>query len=127
RGGEVGVRKAPEFLNLGEERVARGQNGRARDILAVLVAAALPRPREPAVAREIDEARLPAVEVTASERLFQPDLTTEPPDGVRIDVQIIALGCARGGQIGELMKVRDETIYLRWSIERGPVPRMWKI
>ena len=69
--GEIGVGVLPELLQLVEQRVARGEHLGARRVLAELVAAALPRAREAAVARQIDEPRLPAVEIALAERLLE--------------------------------------------------------
>ena len=43
-GGEVGVGVAFELLEIGEQRVARGEDLRSRDVGTELVAAPLPRP-----------------------------------------------------------------------------------
>ena len=61
-GGEIGVGVLLELLQVGEQRVARGQHFAAQRGLAELVAAALARPREAAVADEIDQPRFPAVD-----------------------------------------------------------------
>jgi len=55
------------LLEVAQQRVARSQHVRARGVLAELVADSLPRAREAAIARQIDEARLPAVEINLSE------------------------------------------------------------
>ena len=54
-GREVRVGVTPELLEIGTERVPRGQDVGPRDVLPEHVAAALSRPRKAAVADEIDE------------------------------------------------------------------------
>ena len=80
---QIGVGLPTELLEVGEQRVARREHVGARHVLAELVAAALARAREAAVAREIDEPRLPAVEIALAERLLEPDLPAQPPHAVR--------------------------------------------
>ena len=70
-GGEIGVGVLAELLQIVEQRVARGEDLGAGDVAAELVAAALARPREAAIARQIDEPRLPAVEVDLTERFLE--------------------------------------------------------
>ena len=60
---EIGVCVPLELLEVGEQRVARRQDVRARDVLAELVAAALSRSRQAAIAHEIHQARFPPVEI----------------------------------------------------------------
>src|SRR5262249_35584864 len=61
--GEIGVRLASELQEIRIQGVAGGDDRRARDVLAELVAAALARARESPVAREIHQTRLPAVQI----------------------------------------------------------------
>src|SRR5207247_3187593 len=74
---EVRVGVVLELLQADKKGVARRKHLGSGCILAELVAAALPRSRESAVARQIDQTRLPAVEVAMTERLLQPNLATE--------------------------------------------------
>src|SRR3954463_3044784 len=72
---QIGIRVTLELLEIGEEAIARGEHFCTRHLarrlhavfgsagLAELVAAALARPGDPAVAYEIDEAGLPPIEV----------------------------------------------------------------
>ena len=64
---KIGIRVLSELLEVAQQRVVRSQHVRARGVLAELVADSLPRAREAAIARQIDEARLPAVEINLSE------------------------------------------------------------
>src|SRR5438034_9658283 len=98
---KIGIRVLSELLEVAQQRVARSQHVRARGVLAELVADSLPRAREAAIARQIDEARLPAVEINLSERLLQLDLTAGPTDGVRVDEQVVARRRSGRGQFGE--------------------------
>ena len=120
--GEIGVGVLPELLEIVEQRVARGQHVGAGRVLAELVAAALPRAREAAVARQIDEPRFPAVEIALAERLLELNLPAEAAHRVGVDVQVVARRQGRRGEGGELMQRRDEPIDLRAAVERRPIP-----
>ena len=88
--GQVGVGVLAELLEIVEEGVARGEHVRSTDVLAELVAAALAGSRKSPIAREVDEPRLPAVEIAAAERLFKLDLAAEPTPCVGVDMQVVA-------------------------------------
>ena len=65
--GKVGIRPLPKLVKMSEQRVAGRQHGRAEHVLAELVAAALSGVREAPIAHEIDEPRLPAIQVALAE------------------------------------------------------------
>src|SRR5262249_59921946 len=84
--------------------------------------AAFARPREPAIAREVDEPRLPRVEFALPERRLEANLAAQPPDRVGVDVERVALGRRRRGEIAELVKPRDQPLDLTRAVERRPMP-----
>src|SRR5262249_19899601 len=125
--GQVGVRIFPELLKRREQRVARRQHVGSIDALAVLVAAALSRAREAAVACEIDEPRFPAVQIELAERLLELNLADRATHGFGVDVQVVARRRGGRGQRREVMERRDATADLALAIERRAPPRVRKI
>ena len=120
---QVGVGVPAKLLKIRKQLVPRREHLGARDVRAVLVAAALSRAREAAIAREIDEPRLPAVEIALAERLLEPNLPAQAAHAVGVDVQVVARKDGAGGEIGEAMERVHEAIDFRRAIERRPPPR----
>ena len=122
-GGKIGIRILLELLQVVEERVPGAEHLGAGDAGTVLVAGALPRPRQAAVAHEIDQTRFPAVQIVVAEALLQPDLLAQTPDRIEVVVEVVALVRASGGDLRELMQRRDQPFDLVRPIERSPLPR----
>ena len=127
RRGQVAIGVPPKLLQIGIQQIARTEHHRAGEVLAVLGAEALARPRQAAIAHEIDQARFPSIEIHLPERLFEANLLTEAADGGRIDVQIVALGRGTSREVGKLVKRRDQSGDLARTIERRSPPRTGKI
>ena len=125
--GKVGVGVLSESLQLGEQRVAGGEHVRSRDALSELVAAALACPQEAAITREIDQARLPAIDIALTERFLQLDLPAQSADAGGVDEQAVALGEGRVRHIGQMVERGDEPTDLHRSIERRSPPRTREI
>ncbi len=121
---EIGISPPSKFLEIGDEPVARGEHRRPQDVPAVLVAAPLSRAGEPAIPSQIDQARLPAVQVVLPERLLEPDLTAQATDAVRIDEQIVALRQWLLGQPRDLVQLVHQPIDFGGAIQRRPPPGM---
>ena len=105
-------RRCLELLEIGEERVARGEHLGPRHVRSELVAAPLPRPREAAIAHEIDEPRLPPVEIALAERLLE--LGSGGSAGGRPSVSMKRL--SRGDVGGAVRSARRWSAAMRRSI-----------
>ncbi len=124
-------RHPPSFLNCCRSANSASRAGEhlgARDVLAVLVAAALPRAREAAVAHEVDEARFPAVVDRAGRTTARAE--SAGSGGGRASVSMNRLSRSRRRprrEIGETMQRGDEAIDLTVAVERRPPPRRRKV
>src|SRR5205807_10226042 len=126
-GGQVGVGVLLELLKFGEQHVARRQYVAAKRGLAVLVTAALARPRQTAIADKLHEARFPSVVIGVAERLLERDLPAEAANGIGVGKQVVAAGNRILAQCGELMQPLEHASDGRRAIEGRPVPRLRKV
>src|SRR5262249_38143809 len=131
--GEIRVGVEPELIELRLERVVRVEDALPRNALFVARTAAATDFREVPVAREIDEARLPAVVVAvipgvrAEALLLDRDLRRQMTPGGGVQKQCVLRVRRRVGQRGERVQRVDEPRNRSDAIERAPRPRSVEI
>ena len=124
--GEVCVRHHPELV---EPRAQLGQRARhalAGHVLPIRRAAALLDVGKRAVARQVDEPGLPAVEVGRAagvERLLQPNLVAQPSNWIGADKQRIGLRRWIAGKVRDVVEEGHERFDFAIAIERISRPR----
>src|SRR5262249_57306775 len=122
RGGEVRVGGTPEGQQRVVQPVPLREHLGASGSCAVFVATALARTRKLPVAKQVDQAGLPAVHVAVPRRLLEPDLPAQAANRIGILMEIIAMRAGLSGQVGERVKRSHEALDLSGSIERRSLP-----
>ena len=95
---EVGVRPRPEIVERLRQRGARVEDLRARDALAVAGTTALAAAREIAIAPQIDELRLDAIEIGGG--ALRAEVAAQSADRLGVDEQVVADVRRRRRQVG---------------------------
>ena len=124
---QVGVGPPAKVLQVGEQGIARREDGRPRDVRAVFVAAAFARTRQAAIAHEVDQTRFPSIEIHLAERLFEQNLAAEAAHGVRVDEERVAAGRGPGRQVGEGVQRCEQALDFGPAVERRPPPRLREV
>ena len=122
QGGQVGVGISPELQQLRMKRVAGRKHLRAR-CRAVSGAIALSRLRQPVIVGQVDQPRLPAVEIVLTERLLESNLTTETPDTIERLVQVVSFGSIGARVADPVHPEMDVETGGRPSVRRPGSPR----
>src|SRR4029079_15759267 len=123
RGSQVCIGVPAELLELGDQLVARGEHLCSLHVLTEPMSAALSGAREAAIAREIDQPRLPPVQVACAEGLLERNLAAQTANAVRVDIQVVAVGRRRRRELCKRMQDGDRTMDSCGTVERRPAPR----
>src|SRR6266545_2742081 len=121
---KVGVGTDLEVVQRLAHRVARREDLRSRGAFTVGRSAAFARALEVAVAPQLDELRLERVEIG---HLVTPQIATEAPDRLGIDIQVVAGVRGSVRQIRKRMHERDQLRNRGGAIEGRARPRAGEV